>query len=284
MSTSDIDTRPGESDEVTYCYGHPKTPTKLRCSRCDRPICGRCAIPAPVGQHCPECVAEARKSRPKVRAALQANAPAVYALLAINIVMYVAQQVSPRVTFELAMIPQLVDSGEWYRLITAMFLHAGLWHIGFNMYALYLFGPTIEQAFGTRRFVAMYFVAGLAGSAASFAFPPHVPSLGASGAIFGILGVMLVYLYNRRTQTFIGHYLRNLLGLLAINFAIGFLPGLNIDWVAHLGGLIGGMALGYGFDRGVGAAAKSPPALQLASLLVVFGVSAFLVMAGPFGT
>jgi membrane associated rhomboid family serine protease len=180
------------------------------------------------------------------------------------------------------MVPQLVAEGEWYRLITAMFLHASIMHILFNMYALFLFGPTVEQAFGTARFIVMYFVAGLAGSAASFAFPPHVASLGASGAIFGVLGITLVYCYNRRSQTFIRAYLRNLLGLLAINFFIGFLPGLNIDWVAHLGGLVGGIALGLGFDRARGTNATSPVPLQLASLALVLGVSGFLVLAGPF--
>src|SRR5919108_206332 len=74
-------------EEVTNCYGHPKVPTKLRCSRCDRPICGRCAIPATVGQHCPECVADARRSAPKVRSQMMSTAPAVMTILAVNVVM-----------------------------------------------------------------------------------------------------------------------------------------------------------------------------------------------------
>src|SRR5918911_3710385 len=80
--------------DVTYCYGHPHTPTKLRCSRCDRPICGRCAIPASVGQHCPECVAEARRSSPRVKRVNTSAAPAVYAILGINLVVFVLQLAS----------------------------------------------------------------------------------------------------------------------------------------------------------------------------------------------
>jgi membrane associated rhomboid family serine protease len=280
---TDTETLAGEADEVTYCYGHPDRPTKLRCTRCDRPICGSCAIPASVGQHCPECVAEARKATPKVRTALQASAPAVFALLAINIVLFIAQQVSPRVTIELAMIPQAVQSGQWYRLVTAMFLHDpdGIFHILFNMYALFLFGPTIEQAFGTVRFLALYLVAGLLGSAASFAFPPESASLGASGAIFGIFGVTLVYLYQRRSQTFIRHYLNQLLGLLVLNLVLGFVIQ-GIDWVAHVGGLIGGVLLGFAFDRVKGPQAKSSTGLQIAALAVVLGTSFVLVAAGPF--
>src|SRR5918999_196926 len=85
---------PDSPEETEYCYGHPKTPTRLHCTRCDRPICGRCAIPASVGQHCPECVAEARKSAPKVRSAIAANAPVVSGILVINVVMWLIQSFS----------------------------------------------------------------------------------------------------------------------------------------------------------------------------------------------
>src|SRR5687768_2892518 len=80
-----------EQDERVVCYRHPDTPTGLRCSRCDRPICGRCATPASVGQHCPECVGEARRTTPRVRTALRANAPAVYTILVLNIALAVIQ-------------------------------------------------------------------------------------------------------------------------------------------------------------------------------------------------
>src|ERR687895_2650521 len=90
----DASQRALEEDQRAFCYGHPDTPTGLRCTRCDRPICGRCAIPASVGQHCPECVAEARRSAPKVRSALRATAPVVMTILIINVVMWLIQSFS----------------------------------------------------------------------------------------------------------------------------------------------------------------------------------------------
>src|SRR5919106_6024932 len=138
-----------DESEQTYCYGHPDVPTRLRCSRCDRPICGRCAIPASVGQHCPECVAEARRSRPKVRTALAATAPAVLVLLVTNVVVYIGQQLLgfDAVTGRFAQVPGAIVDGEWYRLVTAMFLHAPnfVLHLLFNMYVLYVYGPYVEQ-------------------------------------------------------------------------------------------------------------------------------------------
>src|SRR5688500_13450135 len=149
-------------EETEYCYGHPKTPTKLHCSRCDRPICGRCAIPASVGQHCPNCVAEARKAAPKVRSALRANAPVVFTLLVINVTLWVLQSFAPGLglTERFASFPPAIAAGEWFRLITPMFLHAPntFWHIGFNSYALFIFGPNVEQAFGHVRFLALYLI------------------------------------------------------------------------------------------------------------------------------
>jgi membrane associated rhomboid family serine protease len=282
MSSSDIDARVGDSDEVTYCYGHPNTPTKLRCSRCDRPICGRCAIPASVGQHCPECVAEARRGTPKVRTAMQATAPALMAIIAINVIAFVLQIVTnDEITVKYLLLPVAVSQGEYWRLLTAMFLHAGALHILMNMYALFIIGPNVEQAYGTRAFVPMYLLAGLMGSAFSYAFPPQSPSLGASGAVFGVVGMLVVYLYRRRRSAFIAQYLRSITLLIGINAVLGFvIPG--IDWVAHLGGLVGGVLLGVGFDVGRGPQAESPAALRIASMAAVAGLIAFLVAAGPF--
>lgn len=260
-------------EETEYCYGHPKTPTKLHCSRCDRPICGRCAIPASVGQHCPECVAEARKSAPKVRSAMMATSPVVTTILAINVIVFIGQQLFPEITEKLIMDPFLIISGEYWRLITPVFLHAGVLHIFMNSYILYSLGPNVEEAFGSVRFALMYLATGFLATAASFALPPEVRSLGASGAVFGMAGVLLVYLYRRRKSAFVAQYLRSIMVFIGINLAFGFLvPG--IDNVAHIGGLVGGIILGAGFDR----EDQLKPVTQVVALLVVAAAGAFLVV------
>ena len=276
MDISPSERTPGQTleEETEYCYGHPKTPTKLHCTRCDRPICGRCAIPASVGQHCPECVAEAARSAPKVRTALQKNAPAVYALLAINIGMFLLQLFTGGnggvVTNALTLEPALVASGEWYRLFTPMLIHGSILHLGLNSYVLYAFGPNVEQAFGTPRFVLMYVLAGFMGSAFSFAIPPDQGSLGASGAIFGLAGVLLVYLYRRRRSQFINQYLRSITFFIVANLVLGvtLLAGVVDNW-AHFGGLIGGVVLGLGFDQKRKSLAPTTQALSAGAVAVV---------------
>lgn len=196
MSTPE--TKLDEQDDQLYCYGHPKEPTRLRCTRCERPICGRCAIPASVGQHCPECVAEARKSAPKIRSAMGATAPATLTIIGIIVLFYFLQMLLGREVIEtLALSPSFIDAGEWWRLMTPILVHGSLFHIFMNMFILYLYGPNVEQAFGTARFIVLFLLSGFLGSAFSYAFPPDNPSVGASGAIFGIVGVLGVYLYNR---------------------------------------------------------------------------------------
>lgn len=253
---SDLDTT---STEETYCYGHPQTPTRLRCTRCDRPICGRCAIPASVGQHCPECVAEARKGVPKVKSALRATAPAIYTIIVINVIIYVLQQMQPAITDRYASFTPLIATGEYFRLMTAMFLHARTpLHVFMNMFFLYAYGQNVEHAFGTLRFVSMYLIAGFLGSAVSFAFGDCLgASVGASGAVFGIVGVLVSYLLKRRASQIVDVYLRNLGTVIVLNLIIGFVvPG--IDWLAHVGGLAAGFALGWLTDAGVGSDAKGP--------------------------
>jgi membrane associated rhomboid family serine protease len=268
-----------DESEETYCYGHPDTPTKLRCSRCDRPICGRCAIPASVGQHCPECVAEARRSRPKVRTALAANAPAVLVLLVTNVVVYIGQQLLgfDAVTGRFAQVPGAIVDGEWYRLVTAMFLHAPnvVLHLLFNMYVLYVYGPHVEQAFGTPRFLVLYLGSGFVASAASFAFGPcNAIGVGASGAIFGVAGALLVFTHNRRRQQFMANFQRSLLIFIGLNLVLGFAIA-GIDNVAHIGGLLAGGAIGAGFDRPSERTALGP---QLATAALIIGIGLALVI------
>lgn len=269
----------GTVDQETYCYAHPKTPTKLRCSRCERPICGRCAIPASVGQHCPECVAEARRSAPKVRSAAAKTAPAVVGIIAVTAISFLAQQLlGDSYTFRLASVPQLIAAGEWWRLLTPVLVHAGIFHVAMNMFVLYVYGQNAEEAFGSVRLLAIYIASALTGSAFSYAFGAGYASVGASGAVFGVVGALIVYLYNRRTSQFIRQHLSSMMGFLVLNAVIGFvLP--RIDIMAHLGGLIGGALLGLAFDRSRGAPkATSPLALQIAGVALVIGGAVVLVM------
>ncbi|MFL6226314.1 MAG: rhomboid family intramembrane serine protease, partial [Actinomycetes bacterium] len=164
----------------TYCYRHPDRQTGLRCSRCDRPICGECANPAPVGQLCPD---DAR-SAVRVRGLPDSERPlATWILLGINTVMLFVAALLSGSAFGLLdptasalcrlgalNAAAIAESGQWWRLLTVMVLHGGLLHWAFNSWALWAFGPTLERLLGRVRFVALYVGTGLVGAGASFAF------------------------------------------------------------------------------------------------------------------
>ncbi len=139
-----------------------------------------------------------------------------------------------------------IAQGEYWRLLTATFLHSDLMHIAFNGFALYLFGPALERIFGTPRFLTIYFLSGLAGSIASYTFSPS-PAVGASGAIFGIIGALAVFYYLGRD--ILGdagqQQLRSMLVIIGLNIFLGLTPGSSIDNFGHLGGLIGGALTGW---------------------------------------
>jgi rhomboid protease GluP len=144
-----------------------------------------------------------------------------------------------------AKINTAIAGGQYYRLVTAMFLHGGLLHIGFNAYALYALGPEAERIYGTMRFLALYFIAGLAGGVASYALNAS-PAVGASGAIFGLIGGLAAFYYVARRL--LGEVSRQQLGslitVIMINLFIGFSTPV-IDNTAHIGGLIGGAVVGW---------------------------------------
>lgn len=205
-------------------------------------------IPASVGFQCPECVREGNKSVRQARTMFGGSVSGdpgwvTKALIAVTVVAFVVQQVSDQFTQLFWDVGITVDqdgaiagvaSGEYYRLLTSAFLHSGFLHLGLNMYALYLFGPEIEAALGRWRFAALYVVSAVGGSAASYTFgQPFQPSLGASGAVFGLLGAYLVILRRLRRDT------TPVLVLLAINLVLGFTVA-RIDWRAHIGGLVVG--------------------------------------------
>lgn len=257
---------------VPVCYRHPDRETYVRCARCDRSICPNCMVSASVGFQCPECVQEGRRSTSLPRTVFGGRLAAreglvSKGLLALIVVMFGLQSFVPGVTDRFLLFPLAVASGEWWRLLTAAFLHAGIVHLLFNAYALFLVGPAVEAAFGRARFLTLYLLAALGGSAATYLFgAPTQGSLGASGAIFGLFGAMFVAA--RRT----GYDVRPIAALIVLNLVISFVvPG--IDWRAHLGGLAAGAAVAAGF---VAAHRARRPVLALAAagavLLVEVGM------------
>jgi membrane associated rhomboid family serine protease len=207
-------------------------------------------IDASVGFQCPECVREGnagvRVARTTFGGRIGGSQGIVTkVLIGVNVAVFFVQQASTGFTSRFELIGAFppppspaflgVADGQYYRLLTAAFLHGGFLHIALNMFALYLFGPTLEEALGRGRFLALYLVSALGGSAASYAFSaPSQGSLGASGAIFGLLGAF--FIVNRR----LGRDNSGLLVLVAINLAFAFVPNTNIDWRAHVGGLVTG--------------------------------------------
>lgn len=140
----------------------------------------------------------------------------------------------------------LVARGEWFRLATAMFMHGGFLHLAFNMYALYILGSYVESIYGTDRFLSYYFLTGLAGNLATHVFYYNSLSVGASGAIFGLVGALFGAGFRRDTP----FYLRPITGtallpMIVLNIILGFIPGTNINNAAHIGGLLAGVILGF---------------------------------------
>jgi membrane associated rhomboid family serine protease len=248
----------GAPPAVEYCYRHPNVETGVHCTRCDRPICPECMTPAPVGYQCPECVAQARREFRKgpgrriVTGGVTATKillAALFAMFALELLVGGAnalfQGPPERTLIRLgAMQPFLIADGQYWRLFSAIFLHAGLLHIGFNAYALWIFGAAMELALGRTRFLLVFFVTGFLASAASYAFGPVVSvGVGASGAIFGVFGAFIAYNYRRRDLAIAAARLRMAMILILINAVFAFYVR-QIDWRAHLGGLVAGFAAG----------------------------------------
>ena len=232
-----------------HCYRHPDREAYIACQRCERMICPDCMRDASVGFHCPSCVSEGAKSvrtpRTMAGGAISAYDRLVSKILiGLNVVAYIAQLATEDKAGSVfqrgAMQSYAVADGDYWRLLTAAFLHASLLHIAFNMYALYLFGPFAEKALGTVRFIAAYVTAAIASSVFVYWLEkPEVATIGASGAVFGLFGLVLVLLLKAKQDV------RTLLVLLAINAVIS-LQG-NISWQGHLGGFVAGCLLGAAF-------------------------------------
>ena len=227
------------------CYRHTTRPTGASCTRCERPICPDCMIEAPVGHHCPTCVHEARTEMRKVKRVVfarggitVAGGVACTALVLVNVVVFLLDASQPTLFARFADNALLVArNGEYYRMFTAAFLHAGLLHLAFNMFGLYLFGSQVEAVVGVPRFATLYVLAAVGGSACSHFFgPPYQFSIGASGAVFGIFGAYFVIARSRGMDT------SQVGGLILINLFLGAVVP-QIDNAAHVGGLLTGAAI-----------------------------------------
>lgn len=168
-----------------------------------------------------------------------------YTILAINVVVFLLDLLLRGQLTNLGAKDNLaIIQGQLWRLITPVFLHANYLHLGVNSYSLFIVGPQVERSFGHWRFLAIYLLSGLAGSIASFALSPY-PSIGASGALFGLIGALIPLLYlNRKVFANTRRSINNIIMVIALNLVFGFSVG-GIDNWAHIGGLGGGLVLAW---------------------------------------
>ena len=269
---------------MATCYRHPSRETAVSCSSCGRPICPDCMTTTPVGMRCPECAKQGTKV---MRLREVAALPRVtYALIAINLVVFLTEKgqftISGSSIYGKVINEGFLDretihiSHQYWRLVSSGFLHENFLHIGFNMSLLYLLGLMLEPAIGSFRFAAVYFTALLAGSCGAL-IATAAPSLGASGAVFGLMGAMVVELRARRLSVMesgIG-------GLIVINLIFSFAVA-NISVGAHVGGLIGGALAGLAL-RSAGERYKAFGLLACLALSAV-AVAGAIAISGVAGS
>ena len=292
---------------VPTCYRHPDRESHIRCQRCDRPICPDCMREAAVGFQCPECVAEGHKTTRSARTTFGGLRPTNAAttslvLIGINVVVWLGIVLGGGVGSRLfnllvlrpdgacdlqngyldvqaseaactaagaTWLPGVAD-GAWWQLLTTAFVHVQPLHLAFNMFALYILGPQLELYFGRARFLALYLISALTGSATVYWFASqYSPTLGASGAIYGLLGALLVISLKVRIN------LQGLLVLIGINLLLTFTIS-NISWPGHLGGLAGGAAAAAVL---VYAPRKRRTAIQVAGLAALTALTLALIVA-----
>lgn len=287
-----------------FCYRHPDRQSFVLCQRCLRTVCPECQTQGPVGVVCPECMREQRQAatpaqrtaeRRYIRPMTVADTrPLVtYAIIGITALVYLLQIIpgSPVVQW-LAFNSLLVWPGspfpfEPWRLLTVLVVHGGFWHVGLNMLVLWMMGRSLEPLLGRWRFLVLYLIAGLGGSVAVALLAPGDTVVGASGAIFGLFGALLVI------GRHIGANMRGIVIIIAINFALPFvlalvnsigtgsfavaLDAIRISWQAHLGGFIVGAAVGFVFAR---TRTRQTRGLQI-GLLVGITIALFALLGVP---
>jgi len=280
-----------------HCYRHADRRAGVSCQRCNRPICPSCMITASVGFQCPECAQQGAKQQRLVDTFRQQNVPRLtYALIGINVAMFLLGIVWPdlgdrfaltaRATVQGVPILPGVGDGEWWRIVTSGFLHAGLLHLGMNMYVLYLVGGAMERVIGRVRFGLIYAVSLVGGSLGALAMTPNGLTVGASGAIFGLFAALACLELSRGQNPMQGGIgptiLLNLVITLVFSGAFGNNVGglgVTISAGGHIGGLIAGGisgALLFGVSPKLALTARQQSG---ARQLVVAGVGVALLLA-----
>ena len=283
------------SAQIPVCPRHPDRPSYVSCQRCGRPACPECQRAAAVGFQCVDCVNESKRTTPAAKTvyggAVASDKPLVtFGIIAVCAVLYVLQWLIPgdevyqNLAFATVYATPEYGVFEPWRMLTSAFLHSQgfILHIVLNMYMLWMFGQALEPLLGRIRFLAVYLLSAIGGSVGYLLLTPgYVPGqpspgvVGASGAIFGLFGAMLVVQRHRGGDT------RQLWVLIAINGVIGFLVP-QIAWQAHLGGLItGGLcaaAIAYA-PRGPRRSLMQAGGLALVAALLV-AATWFRVIAG----
>jgi membrane associated rhomboid family serine protease len=232
MATTDTSTQ--------VCYRHPSRQTGVRCSNCGRPICPDCMTPTPVGMRCPECSREKTKTRSLASTRSEPRVT-VFIIVACVIAFLGSGQFGvgsgggTSLYRDGALYGPAVADGELWRLVTSGFLHGGLIHIGFNMYLLWILGQMLEPELGSVRFAALYLTSLLFGAFGALLVEPDALTVGASGAVFGLMGGAAIELRSRGINPF-----QTDIGMLILfNLGLSFvIPNISIG--GHVGGLIGG--------------------------------------------
>ena len=228
------------------CYRHPNRETGVSCSNCGRPICPECMTSTPVGMRCPECARQKTKVRVGQAAFTPTGGkmPATIGLIAINVIVFLIELAGGgtgslsgggTVIHDAGLRGPDVANGDWWRVISSGFLHAGFLHLLLNMYVLYIAGSILEPGIGTPRFLGIYFVSLIAGSLGALVVDPNSLTVGASGAIFGLMAAVVVIARGRGVEQLASQFGLFIVLNLVLTFSIS---GISVG--GHIGGLIGG--------------------------------------------
>ncbi|MFF3288634.1 rhomboid family intramembrane serine protease [Streptomyces sp. NPDC003023] len=283
---------PKDTHGLPSCYRHPGRETGISCTRCERPICTDCMVDASVGFQCPDCVRTGSgtghapgANRPRTIAGGAVTSDPVLItkiLMGLNLAVFaVGAGLGDRFVDQLELIgyaynPTLgevvgVADGGWYRLLTATFLHQEVTHFLFNMLALWFLGRAVEPELGRSRYLALYLLSGLGGSTLAYVIAaPNQPSLGASGAIFGLLGAVAVLARRSNLD------MRPISVMVVLMLVVTFTRE-GISWEGHVGGLVTGVLVAIGMlyaPRGPRRSVVQLAVSAVALLVVVLAVVA----------